>query len=159
MENTEPLLLQRKATKQFAMLSIESFYHSGPGYTPFLIRPGWQVAQLNYLPELAEDQLHKVERHKATDEVFICFKGISILVGAVDTGDGLKFEAIPLQPGVTYNVPKSMWHWIVMYPGDQVMLVERAQTHCDDVEYRELKQEEVALLRRTISMAKDSAKN
>ena len=48
---------------------IERRFHRGPGYKPFLIREGWQVAPLNYLPERRAGEVRKVERHVATDEV------------------------------------------------------------------------------------------
>ena len=54
---------------------IETYFHSGEGYNPFLVREGWQVAQLNYLPGHGFDEIEQIEVHRETDEVFILFKG------------------------------------------------------------------------------------
>ncbi len=131
-----------------ALRFVERYFHSGPGYNPFLIRPDWQVAQLNYSPELGIESVNKVERHNQTDEVFVLFRGSSILVAAVETGKELQSEVCRMEPGVTYNVPKGVWHWIVMSPGDRVLIVENAGTHLlPDVDYRELTSRECVTLR------------
>ena len=43
---------------------IERYYHEAEGYNPFLIREGWQVAQLNYLPGHGLDDMVDVEVHR-----------------------------------------------------------------------------------------------
>ncbi len=122
---------------------IERYFHSGPGYNPFLIRPGWQVAQLNFSPELGSEAIGTMERHRNTDEVFVLFRGNSRLVA----GQGMQLEVCRMEPGVTYNIPRGMWHWIVMSPGDLVLIVEDAATHLKDVEYREMTEKERMILR------------
>ena len=124
------------------MHGIERYFHEGPGYEPFLIRDGWQVAQLNFLPELRPEAIRRIERHKATDEVFILFDGRSQLLAAVENAAGLQWEVCRMERGVTYNIPAGMWHSIAMSPGDVVLIVEKSNTHLNDVEYRELSAEE-----------------
>ena len=46
---------------------IETYFHSGEGYNPFLVREGWQVAQLNYLPGHGFDEIEQIEVHRETD--------------------------------------------------------------------------------------------
>lgn len=53
---------------------IERYYHEAEGYNPFLIREGWQVAQLNYLPGHGLDDMVDVEVHRQTDEAFILLR-------------------------------------------------------------------------------------
>jgi hypothetical protein len=124
------------------MSMIETYFHDGLGYNPFLIRDGWQVAQLNFLPDFAPEAIHRVERHNATDEVFILVEGESVLIGAEETSGGLQFEMIRMEPGVTYNIPAGMWHGIAMYASDLVIIVEKSETHLNDVEFRPLSTEE-----------------
>ena len=130
---------------------LETYFHEGPGYNPFLIREGWQVAQLNYLPSLAPVEIRRVERHKATDEVFVLVQGQSVLIAAEETPSGLRFETRRLQPGVTYNVPTAMWHYLAMWPDDLVIIVEKSNTHLNDVEYRELSEAEYRQLQTMLS--------
>jgi len=124
------------------MAGIETYFHAGPGYEPLLIREGWQVAQLNFAPELAAREIRRLERHVETDEVFLLVRGGSQLISARETPGALEFEVHPMAVGLTYNVPAGAWHAIAMQPGDQVAIVERAQTHLRDVEYRDLTQRE-----------------
>src|SRR5258708_1902669 len=120
------------------MIVIERYSPKGAGYNPFLIRNGWQVAQLNYRADLQASALRRVERHRDTDEVFIMIQGSSVLLAAEDTSSGFRFESVRLQPGVTYNIPAGLWHAIAMSPHDIVIIVENANTHLDDVTYRDL---------------------
>jgi hypothetical protein len=123
---------------------IETLFHCGPGYSPHLIRDGWQVAQLNYLPELHWAAIHRVERHRQTDEVFVLCKGGAVLTAAVDCEAGLLFQVVRMKTGVTYNIPSGVWHNIAMTPDDLVIIVEKNNTHLADVEYREFTPDERA---------------
>ena len=124
------------------METIEEYEHTGRGYNPFLIRGHWQVAQLNYDPSLAFDVIDRVEGHKATDEVFISFRGGPVLIGAVEEAGALRLERCAMRPGVTYNIPAGVWHAIAMRAEDVVVVVENANTHLHDVEYRQLDEAE-----------------
>ena len=39
---------------------IESYFHKGEGYNPFLIREGWQVAQLNHVSGHGLDDIERM---------------------------------------------------------------------------------------------------
>lgn len=130
---------------------IEVFDYEDAGYRPLLIRPGWQIARLNYMTELSAKSLRRVERHLATDEVFLPFKGQSVLVAARESADGLVFKAIRMTPGITYNIPAGIWHAIAMLPDDVVMIVEKDNTHLNDVKYRDLTTPEYTALQKTIN--------
>jgi ureidoglycolate hydrolase len=121
---------------------IETYFHAGPGYEPFLVRSGWQVAQLNFLPEQLAAHINRVERHTRTDEVFIMCQGGAILVAAEEGKEGLRFKAVRMKPGVTYNIPAGVWHNIAMMPGDLIIIVEKDNTHHTDVEYRSFSRRE-----------------
>jgi ureidoglycolate hydrolase len=132
------------------MRRLETYRHAGSGYNPFLIRDGWQVAQLNWAPELAPMAMHEVERHNQTDEVFIQCRGKSVLITAHDTSDCLSFDACCMRPGVVYNIPTGVWHAIAMWPDDIVWIVEKSHTHLGDVVHRELSAQEYSDLQKVI---------
>jgi len=135
---------------------IEVYTHKGQGYNPFLITEKWQVAQLNYSPEINFQTIDRVERHKQTDEVFILFKGTAILISAKIEEYIIKFELIRMNPGTTYNVPKGLWHSIAMDREAIVIIVENNDTHLHDVEYTQLtpvqKNELLVKIKKKISM-------
>lgn len=137
---------------------IETYFHAGPGYEPFLVRAGWQVAQLNFVPEQRAAQVNRVERHAHTDEVFVLCRGGAILVAAEEGASGLRFEAVRMKPGVTHNIPAGVWHNITMMPDDLVIIVEKDNTHRTDVEYRRFTRREQAAWARTLARLSDGAK-
>ena len=130
---------------------IETYLYDGDGYRPLLIRPGWQVAQLNDRADLHADSVSQIERHDATDEVFVLVKGDATLVTASETADGLDLVTHRMRPGVTYNIPAGVWHTIVTSPGMQVLIVERDNTHLDDVLRRTLTDAERLALRANLA--------
>lgn len=88
---------------------IETYYHDKEGYNPFLIREGWQVAQLNHVTKHGLADIDQIEVHRAADEVFILFKGVAVLIAAVpDDKDTHKLDCAyldltPLQRFVYNN--------------------------------------------------------
>ena len=128
-------------------MTLERYYDAGPGYHPYLIREQRQVAQLNYAPEQDAQMIDFLEMHPQTDETFTLLAGEAFLVIGDETGDLQpaagdcpagsgetayypgQIEMVWLEAGVTYNVPKGVWHNIAMREGSTVLIVENANTH------------------------------
>jgi len=123
------------------MKLIEQYQISDKGYHPFLIRDGWQVAQLNYMPEQQIGNIDKLDIHHLTDEVFILLKGKGVLIGAEIKGNNVDFEVELLKPNVTYNIPVNTWHNIAMSKNCEIIIIEKANTHKGDFEFFQLSQE------------------
>ncbi|MCP4974930.1 MAG: hypothetical protein GY931_02095 [Maribacter sp.] len=123
------------------MKLIEQYQISDNGYHPFLIRDGWQVAQLNYMPEQEIGNIEKVDIHYLTDEVFILLKGKAVLIGAAINGDDIEFDVELMKPNITYNIPVNTWHNIAMCKGCEIIIVEKSNTHEGDFEFFPLSDE------------------
>ncbi|SMG41309.1 hypothetical protein [Arenibacter troitsensis] len=121
---------------------IEEYSHSGKGYNPYLIGPKWQVAQLNFMPELAPDAIKKIDVHHNTDETFLLMAGQAVLIAAKINNKELSFEVINLAPKKLYNIPKGCWHNIALSTDAEVLITEDANTHLGDYEFYYLNQEE-----------------
>lgn len=130
--------------------AIETYYHEGEGYNPFFITDHWQVAQLNYLPELGMQAIKKMEMHAATDEIFILTKGTAILIIGIKEKDEFNFELVKMKIGVTYNIPINAWHGIAMHTDAEVIIVEKSNTHLGDVSYQNLSTAEQEKLNKAI---------
>jgi mannose-6-phosphate isomerase-like protein (cupin superfamily) len=130
---------------------IETYYHDGEGYNPFFIRDHWQVAQLNYLPELGMQSIKKMEMHISTDEIFILIKGTAVLILGIENREGFNFELVKMKIGVTYNIPIRAWHGIAMDTDAEIIIVEKSNTHLGDVTYQNLSQEEQKKLNEAIT--------
>lgn len=119
---------------------IESYFHKGEGYNPFIIRDGWQVAQLNYIPGHGFDDIDRIEIHRDTDEVFILLRGHAVLVVARPEEEGVTFYAEKMRSGITYNIPAGTWHNIAMDADVEIIIVEKSGTHNQDCVFLELSQ-------------------
>lgn len=121
---------------------IEEYSHSKEGYNPFLIGPKWQVAQLNYMPELAPDALEKIDVHHNTDETFLLLAGQAVLVAAEVQEDKVQFQVINMKPKILYNIPKGCWHNIALSTDAEISITEDANTHLGDYEFYYLSDEQ-----------------
>src|SRR5210317_263612 len=93
---------------------IEEYRHSKEGYNPYLIGPKWQVAQLNFQPDLAPDAIEKVDVHHHTDETFLLMTGQAVLIAGAIQENRIRFEVINMEPKVLYNIPRGCWHNIAL---------------------------------------------
>lgn len=132
---------------------IQAFSYAGEGFRPLVIRPGWQVSQLNDRDDLHGGAIAQVERHANTDEVFVLTRGRAILVVARERAGALEWRVRPMAQGVVYNVQRKAWHTIATFPGVQVMIVEKDHTHLNDVDYRFLSAEERTALQAELKRA------
>ena len=129
------------------MSLIETYSTNEEGYHPFLIREGWQVAQLNYIEDQHINNIDKIEVHRNTDEVFVLLKGKSILITVEMINGEPTFKADVMRPHVTYNIPQNVWHNIAMEKGSEVLIIEKSNTHLNDVEYIHLTEKQIINLR------------
>ena len=88
---------------------IETFNIMEKGYHPFLIREGWQLAQLNFMEEQHIDHIAKLDVHLKTDEVFVALEGDAVLIAAVLVNGEPEFELELMEHNKLYNVPKNTW--------------------------------------------------
>ena len=121
---------------------IEEYRHSKEGYNPYLIGPKWQVAQLNFQPDLATDAITKVDIHHQSDETFLLMAGQAVLVAAEIQQNRIAFEVTNMKPEVLYNIPKGCWHNIALSSDAAVSITEDANTHLGDYEFHYLNEKE-----------------
>lgn len=132
------------------MSTIEKYKIKESGYHPFLIRDGWQVAQLNYDEGQKVENIYKLDMHNHTDEVFILLKGSAVLITATIDGSEPELEMELMQPEITYNIPQKTWHNIAMQEGSAVIITERSNTHVSDCEYYDLTEDKQLELRKRV---------
>ncbi|PKQ64845.1 hypothetical protein BZG02_03055 [Labilibaculum filiforme] len=133
------------------MSLIEKFEVKEEGYHPFLIREGWQVAQLNADENQKIENITRLDVHFHTDEVFLLLKGEVVLITASIQDNKPKYELELMQAGVTYNIPKNTWHNIAMQEGSEVIIIEKSNTHLADFEFHNLSENELVELRSKVS--------
>lgn len=135
---------------------IEQYEHVKDGYNPFLIRPQWQVAILNYAPAESLEAIDKLDVHHNTDEVFVLLEGKSVLIAASIDNNLVSYHAVDMKPGIVYNIPRNVWHKIAMHPGSKVLIVENPDTHLDDFEFYHLSEMQKAALEDAVHAAENN---
>ena len=137
---------------------IETYKIEGEGYHPFLIREGWQVAQLNYQEEQHIDNIKKLDVHLKTDEVFVLTKGASVLIAAKIENEIPIFNVELMEQHKVYNIPQGMWHNIAMEKGSEVIIIEKANTHVSDFEFFPLSEDKLIELKEKVKTLFNSVK-
>ena len=133
--------------RDIEMSTIEKYSIKDEGYHPFLIREGWQVAQLNYDNNQKVENITKLDIHHQTDEVFILLKGKAVLITARLEEDQPELELELMRPEITYNIPQNTWHNIAMQEGSEVIIIEKSNTHISDFDFYQLTDEKQKELR------------
>lgn len=120
------------------MQEIEIYRTEEGGYHPFLIREGWQVAQLNSDQNQEIDNIDKLEVHHHTDEVFVLLKGKAVLITGTYNSDEVTISSILMEKARVYNIPADTWHNIAMQENCEVLIIEKSDTHLNDCTYKSL---------------------
>jgi len=69
-----------------------------------------------------------MERHTATDEVFILVRGSGMLILGGNDRVVADPQSIEMKIGDVYNVKKNTWHTIILSKDAKVILVENEDT-------------------------------
>jgi hypothetical protein len=112
-------------------------------YTPVLDFHGWRVAMLRYCDPVDAHHLHRVERHRNTNEVFILTTGEAdlILCSGGDTPQDV--YVFPMEHHVAYNIADYGWHHVIMSKDAHIVLFERTETSLETSDYATLNPEQL----------------
>lgn len=122
---------------------LEILDWEGEGYQPLVSFGGWLVALMNWEQRFDVQSIGKVERHNATDEVFVLINGQSVLF----VTDDKSMQVVDMRPGVIYNVPAGTWHNVIGTHETRWMIVENNNTSYENTEFRALTNEEINQLK------------
>ena len=107
---------------------IEIFEHNEADYKPLVDYQSWRVALMNYTPDLKPENIHRMQKHTQTDEVFVLLKGHCILY----LGEGMdvvgRIHAVDVELYKIYNVKRGTWHSHTFSADAKVLIVENRDT-------------------------------
>jgi len=113
---------------------IEIKNYKGFGYQSLVSYGAWRVAVLRYLDELNIENIHSMERHTATDEVFILTFGKAMLILGGNDVHISEFQPVTMNIGEIYNIKKNTWHTIIMSKDAHIVIVENDDTNKENSE-------------------------
>ena len=129
------------------LLEVKTF--EGQGFQPLVSYGSWRVAALRYMDEIAPDRIDSMERHTATDEVFILVTGKGMLILGGNDTVVTDPQTIEMKIGDVYNIKKGTWHTIVLSQNAKVILVENEDTGKDNSHYHLLNRAQQVSLQRS----------
>ena len=115
------------------LIDVKTF--EGQGFQPLVTFGSWRVAALRYLDEIAPDRIDSMERHTATDEVFILVSGKGMLILGGNDTEVTDPQTVEMKIGDVYNVKKNTWHTIILSKNAKVILVENEDTGKDNSDF------------------------
>jgi hypothetical protein len=118
------------------LIEIKGF--EGQGYEPLVDFGTWRVAALRYLDEIAPDHINSMERHTATDEVFVLAKGIGMLVLGGNSKRVDEIQTIIMEIGKVYNIKVNCWHNIILSEDAHVIIIENQDTNDKNTDHCQL---------------------
>ena len=109
---------------------VEIVGYDGPGYKAIVYFEGWRVAFLNDAPtRFRKETMPYMERHNATDEVFVLMEGQCTLYigdgGAEGPGNITKLE---MEKGKMFNIKAGVWHNLTGNEEMKLLIVENSDT-------------------------------
>ena len=125
-----------QTTPPTTLLDVQQYH--GAGYAPVIDFGAWRVATLNYSPDMLPEAIQQMERHLASDEVFVLLAGRCILyLGEGDTTIE-RIHAVKMEPRQYYNVKKDGWHACTLSLDAVVLIVENQDTSTLNSSYIQL---------------------
>jgi len=122
---------------------IKSYNIEEKGLSHFIIRDSWQIAKLNYSDEQKVDRINQLKMHKRTDRGCAILKGKAIIISKDSINGNTVFQLKLMKVGRSYNILKNTWYNIVMQDEGEILIVDKSNTHLNDVAYLELKEEQL----------------
>ncbi len=117
-----------------------------PTYRPVLEFEGWIVAMLRYYDDFSRSNFYRVERHQTSNEIFILTQGSADLIIFDGSDQPDKGYVLTMEQNVAYDIPRLVWHWVIMSRDAHIVLVERNNTTDETTDYSELTEEQRAKL-------------
>ena len=103
---------------------MEMITYKGEGFRVLKEFEGWKIGYLRYNDRFSK--FDQFERHLETDEVFVLLEGNATLY----TDE----EECAMVHNALYNIPKGVWHHIVVSEDATVLVVENSNTTKENTE-------------------------
>lgn len=105
-------------------MEIGELTYSGNDFAVLKQYAGWKLGFLRYSQRFSK--FTELERHLQTDEVFVLLEGTATLY--------TKTEKRSMKGKTLYNIPRGIWHHIVVSPDATVLVIENSNTTKENTE-------------------------
>lgn len=130
-------------------MRIEIAAHEGEGLARVYENGQWMVAIKNWKPANDIENIDCLERHNQTDELFVLLAGrCSLLFANARPDGGLDLDALAMEPGRLYKIPRTLLHNTVTRKDTKLLLVEDPHTSMENSEVIALDEAQKAAARK-----------
>ena len=116
------------------------------GYKPLVDFNTWRVAVLKYCEDLKIDNIHTMQKHNETDEIFVLLEGRGVLFSGGNNQTPEDICAVVMEKHKIYNVKKGVWHNHILSEDGEILIVENSNTSDDNSPIVELTQIQIETL-------------
>jgi oxalate decarboxylase/phosphoglucose isomerase-like protein (cupin superfamily) len=106
----------------------------------------------NWKPENDASAIDCLERHNETDELFVLLAGKCVLLYANEKSGTVDIQAMPMDQGKLYKIPRSLWHTTVTMKETKLLLVEDSATSSKNSDMLKLDASQMALIRKIVRL-------
>lgn len=108
------------------MKDILTIVNKEPDYHIIHVCDSWRVAILNETERFYASNIHEVQKHTNTDEVFILISGICKIItyGRKEKPYNTEKKETILEKGKIYIVEKNVWHTHTLTENASVLVIE-----------------------------------
>ncbi|MHB0988570.1 MAG: hypothetical protein ACYC3P_07905 [Bellilinea sp.] len=114
--------------------TIEIRKFTGEGYQPLVTFGEWRVAALRHSGESQRNGISRLERHMATDEVFILTQGKAVLFLGGNAAEIGEIQPLVMKLNDIYNVKQGTWHASLVSQDAHIIIVENDNTSKENSE-------------------------
>lgn len=119
-----------KNEMQGSQIEVTKFQKEG--YKPLVDFGAWRVAVLKYCDDVRIENIHTMQRHMETDEVFVLLDGSCTLFSGGSEEKPGEISAVHMERHRIYNVKRGVWHNHVLSCDGEVLIVENRDTSDDN---------------------------
>lgn len=107
---------------------INTYSYNGEDFKAVFEYEGWKIGILRSSDRFSKEGVW--ERHICTAEAFVLLSGSAVLFAKQNKA----IEKQPMKSGVIYEVPKGVWHHIIVSSDATVLVIENSNTSKENTE-------------------------
>ena len=124
----------KEVRKHFPEESVVIMHHD----SYYLDRSDEPLEERRHVESLDAANLHDMQRHDETDEVFVLLRGRCILFVGDGNDEAGTIHAVDQEPLKVYNVKRGVWHNHTLSEDASVLVVENRDTTVDNSPFTDL---------------------
>lgn len=126
---------------------VGPFVFEGEGMKRIYENDKWTVGIKNFKPSNSLEGFRELERHNATDELFVLLSGSCVLVVKTERDGAAPFACTRMEARAVYSIPRGVWHTTITEADSKLVLIEDSATSPANTDVCDLSDEE----RRTVT--------